>query len=72
MVVGHVLMVHTCSFMCTNHVDMIGHTQSFYGLGSTLVIQTSIMQAEDGRLFFFKPFHGEIGPRTIQPRWMTG
>ena len=23
MVVGHVLTVHTCSFMCTNHIDMI-------------------------------------------------
>ena len=55
MVVGHVLMVHTCSFMCTNHIDMIAHTPSlFYELGSTPVIRTSIMQAEDaGCLFFF-------------------
>ena len=26
---GHVLTVHTCSFMCTNHVDMIVHTLAF-------------------------------------------
>ena len=25
-VVGHVPMVHMCSFMCTNHIDMIAHT----------------------------------------------
>ena len=24
-VVGHVPMVHMCSFMCTNHIDMIAH-----------------------------------------------
>ena len=29
MVVGHVLMVHTCSFMCTNHVGMIVHILAF-------------------------------------------
>ena len=28
-VVGHVPMVHMCSFMCTNHTDMIGHTPVF-------------------------------------------
>ena len=33
MVVGHVLMVHTCSFMCTNHVDMIAHTPAFLQVG---------------------------------------
>ena len=27
--VGHVLIVHTCSFMCTNHIGMIVHTQAF-------------------------------------------
>ena len=30
MVVGHVPTVHTCSFMCTNHIDMIAHTSAFY------------------------------------------
>ena len=46
MVVVHVPMVHTCSFMCTNHIDMIATPQPFYELGSTPVIWTSIMQAE--------------------------
>ena len=32
-VVGHVLMVHTCSFMCTNHIDMIAHTLAFLWVG---------------------------------------
>ena len=35
-VVGHVPMVHMCSFMCTNHIDMIAHTPAFNKLGSTL------------------------------------
>ena len=35
MVVGHVLMVHTCSFMCINHINMITHL-IFYKLGSIL------------------------------------
>ena len=52
MVVGYVLTVHTCSFVCTNHIDMIAHTPAFHELGSTPIIQTSIMQAEDGWLFF--------------------
>ena len=57
MVVGHVLMVHTCSFICTNHIDMIAHTPAFfYELGSTPVIWTSIMQAEDGWQFFSRTF----------------
>ena len=30
MVVGHVLMVHASSFMCTNHIDMIAHTPAFF------------------------------------------
>ena len=33
MVVGHFLMVHTCSFMCTNHIDMIAHTLAFLWVG---------------------------------------
>ena len=33
MVVGHVAMVHTCSFMCTNHIDMIAHTAAFLRVG---------------------------------------
>ena len=28
-VVGHVPMVHMCSFMCTNHIHMIAHTPAF-------------------------------------------
>ena len=30
MVVGHILMVHTCSLMCTNHIDMTAHTPAFF------------------------------------------
>ena len=33
MVVGHVPTVHTCSFMCTNHIDMIAHTPAFLRVG---------------------------------------
>ena len=33
MVVGHVPTVHTCSFMCTNHIDMIAHTPAFLQVG---------------------------------------
>ena len=33
MVVGHVPMVHTCSLMCTNHIDMIAHTLAFLSVG---------------------------------------
>ena len=29
MVVGHILMDHTCSLMCTNHRDMTAHTPDF-------------------------------------------
>ena len=29
MVVGHVLMDHTCSFMSTSHIDMTAHTPAF-------------------------------------------
>ena len=28
-VLGHVLTDHTCSFMCTNHIDMIVHNPAF-------------------------------------------
>ena len=70
MVVGHVLTVHTCSFMCTNHTDMIAHTPAFYKSGSTPVIRTSIMQAEDGWQFFFQHFfqnfsHGDIQTQDL-------
>ena len=37
MVVGNILMVHTCSLMCTNHIDMIHTPWPFSELGSTLV-----------------------------------
>ena len=30
MVVGHVLTDHTCSFMCTSHIDMTVHNQVFF------------------------------------------
>ena len=33
MVVGHVPMVHTCSFICNNHIDMIAHTPAFLWVG---------------------------------------
>ena len=33
MVVGHILMVHTCSYMCTNHIDIIAHTPAFLQVG---------------------------------------
>ena len=36
MVVGHILMVHTCSLMCTNHIDMMAHTQAFLKCWGTL------------------------------------
>ena len=29
MVVGHIPMDHTCSFMCTNHIDMTVHNMAF-------------------------------------------
>ena len=29
MVVGHILTVHTCSLICTNHIDMAAHTPAF-------------------------------------------
>ena len=29
MVVGHIPMVHTCSLMCINHIDMTAHTSAF-------------------------------------------
>ena len=28
-VVGHILMDHTCSFMCTSHIDMTVHNPAF-------------------------------------------
>ena len=33
MVVGHVPKVHTCSFMCTNHINMTAHTLAFLPVG---------------------------------------
>ena len=33
MVVGHVQTVHICSFMCTNHTDVIAHTLAFLRVG---------------------------------------
>ena len=33
MVVGHVQTVHTCSFMCNNHIDIIAHTLAFLRVG---------------------------------------
>ena len=39
MVVGHILMVHICSFLCTNHIDMTAHTPPFlYQAGYYLYI----------------------------------
>ena len=32
-VVGHVLMDHTCSFMCTSHIDMTAHMPAFLQVG---------------------------------------
>ena len=32
-VVGHALMVHTCSFMCTNNIDITVHTLAFLQVG---------------------------------------
>ena len=32
-VVGHVWMDHTCSFMCTNHIDMTPHSPAFLQVG---------------------------------------
>ena len=33
MVVGHVLKDHTCSFMCTSHIDMTAHNPAFLQVG---------------------------------------
>ena len=30
---GYVPMVHSCSFMCTNHIDMTAHTPAFLQVG---------------------------------------
>ena len=30
MVFGHIPMVHTCSLMCTSHIDMTAHTPAFF------------------------------------------
>ena len=32
-VVGHVPMNHTCSFMCTSHIDMTAHNPAFLQVG---------------------------------------
>ena len=32
-VVGHVRMDHTCSFMCTYHIDMTSHSPAFLRVG---------------------------------------
>ena len=38
MVAGHILIVHTCSLMCTNHIDMTAHTPAFFTkLGTTCI-----------------------------------
>ena len=47
MVVGHVPMVHTCS-LYVHQSHSCDSTHLFYDLGSTLIIQTAIMQAADG------------------------
>ena len=31
--VGHVLMDHMCSFMCTSHIDMTAHNPAFLQVG---------------------------------------
>ena len=36
MVVGNVLMVHTCSFLCPCYIGMTVHNTIFYQLGTTL------------------------------------
>ena len=33
MVVGHVPMDHTCSLMCTSHIDMTAHNPAFLQVG---------------------------------------
>ena len=59
MVVGHVLMVHTCSFMCTNHIDMIAHPPAFLQVGEHSC-HPDFHHASKGWLasffFFFKTF----------------
>ena len=38
MVVWHILMVHTCSLICTNHIDMTAHIPAFLTeLGTTCI-----------------------------------
>ena len=55
MVVGHVLTVHTCSFMCTNHIDMIAHTPAFFTSWGALPSSRlpSCKQRIAGFFFFF-------------------
>ena len=60
-VVGHVPMVHTCSFMCTNHIDMIAHTPGFLPVGEHSCHPDFHLQAEDG-WFFSETFNRNFFP----------
>ena len=68
MVVGHVPMVHTCSFMHTNHIDMIAHTPAFLQVGEH---SSHYHHASRGWLaiffqnFFWNFSHGEIQTRDL-------
>ena len=63
MVVGHVPTVHTCSFMCTNHIDMIAHTLAFLWVGEHSH-HPDFHHASRGWLAFF--------PKLFQPKLFPG
>ena len=72
MVVGHVPTVHTCSFMCTNHIDMIAHTPAFLRVGEhSHHLDFHHCKQRIAGLFFFFPklfqhfSHGEIRTRDL-------
>ena len=69
MVVGHVPMVHTCSFMCTNHIDMIAHTPGLFTSWGALPSSglPSCKQSIAGFFFFFF-FFSETFPKLF-PWW---
>ena len=44
MVVGHILMIHTCSLICPNHIEMTAHTPAFFTeLGTTHMLTFRVL-----------------------------
>ena len=63
--VGHIPMVHTCSFMCTNHIDMIAHTLAFLQVGE--YSHHPDFHHTSSQL----PGHGKIQTWKSQLRWQV-